>query len=118
MPTPILGAYFIVKLLKKSSSCPNNNGGVTNQTDEKHLNNMSEYFVGVVNIAFNRYNNHFVLCTHFDGYFGGHRDAAVLLRASPDDGGSPGLSYATKHRHRVSTRSDSINRSSQCCYVA
>ncbi len=62
--------------------------------------------------------NNDVLCTHFDGYFGGHRDAAVLLRASPDDGGSPGLSYATKHRHRVSTRSDSINRSSQCCYVA
>jgi hypothetical protein len=27
---------------------PNNNRGVTYQTDEKHLNNMSEYFVGVV----------------------------------------------------------------------
>ena len=61
MPTPILGAYFIVKLLKKSSSCPNNNRGVTHQTDEKHLNNMSEYFVGVVNIAFNHYNKRFVL---------------------------------------------------------
>jgi hypothetical protein len=57
----IVGAYFIVKLLKKSSSCPNNNRGVTHQTDEKHLNNMSEYFVGVVNIAFNHYNKHFVL---------------------------------------------------------
>jgi len=54
--------YFIVKSLKRSSSCPNNNSGVTHQTDEKHLNNMSEYFVGVVNIAFNCYNNHFVLC--------------------------------------------------------
>ncbi len=61
MPTPISGAYFIVKLLKKSSSCPNNNRGVTHQTDEKHLNNMSEYFFGVVNIAFNRFNNRFVL---------------------------------------------------------
>jgi len=62
MPTPILGAYFIVKLLKKSLSCPNNNRGVTHQTDEKHLNNMSEYFVGVVNLAFNCYNNRFVSC--------------------------------------------------------
>ncbi len=51
MPTPISGVYFIVKLLKKSSSYPNNNRGVTHQTDEKHLNKMSEYFVGVVNIA-------------------------------------------------------------------
>jgi hypothetical protein len=33
---------------------------VTHQTDEKHLNNMSEYFVGVVNIVFNRYNNCFL----------------------------------------------------------
>ncbi len=58
--TLILGVYFIVKLLKKSSSCPNNNRGMTYQTDEKHLNNMSKYFVGVVNIAFNCYNNHFL----------------------------------------------------------
>ena len=61
MSTPISGVYFIVKLLKKSSSCPNNNRGVTHQTDEKHLNNMPEYFVVVVNIVFNRYNNRFVL---------------------------------------------------------
>ena len=58
MPNPI---SVIVKSLKKSSSCPNNNRGVTHQTDEKHLNNMSEYFVGVVNIAINCYDNHFVL---------------------------------------------------------
>jgi hypothetical protein len=37
---PLFQGYFIVKLLKKSSSCPNNNRGVTYQTDEKHLNNM------------------------------------------------------------------------------
>ena len=49
MPTPISGVYFIVKSLKKSSSCPNNNRGVTYQTDEKHLKNMSEYSDGVVN---------------------------------------------------------------------
>jgi len=56
---PILGVYFIVKLLKKSLSCSNNNMGVTHQTDEKYLNNMSEYFVGVINIAFNRYKHCF-----------------------------------------------------------
>jgi len=54
MPTPISGVCFIVKSLKKISSCPNNNRGVTHQTDDKHKNNMSEYYVGVVNIAFNR----------------------------------------------------------------
>ena len=59
MPTSISGVYFIVKSLEKSSSYPNNNRGVTHQTDE-HLNNMSEYFVGVVNIAFNHYNNCFL----------------------------------------------------------
>ena len=39
---------------------PNNNRGGTYRTDEKHLNNMSEYFVGVVNLVFNRYNNRFL----------------------------------------------------------
>ena len=53
MPTPISGVYFIVKLLKKSSSCLNSNRGVTHLTDENHLNNTSEYFVGVVNTSFN-----------------------------------------------------------------
>jgi hypothetical protein len=28
---------------------------MTHQSDEKHINDMSEYFVGVFNIAFNRY---------------------------------------------------------------
>jgi hypothetical protein len=58
--TPISGEYFIIKLLKKGSNCPNNNRGVTYQTDEKQLNNMAVYFVGVVNIVFNRYNNRFL----------------------------------------------------------
>jgi len=53
MPTPISGVYFIIKSLKKSPSCPNNNRGVPHQTDEKHLNNISEYSVGV-------FNNHFL----------------------------------------------------------
>jgi hypothetical protein len=60
MPNPISGVYFIVKSLKKNLSCPNNNGGVTHRTDEKHLNNLSEYFVGVVKIGFNCYNNRFL----------------------------------------------------------
>ena len=31
---------------------PNNNRGMTYQTDEKNLNNMVEYFVGVVELVF------------------------------------------------------------------
>jgi len=38
----------------------NYNRGVTYQTDVKHLYIMSEYFVGVVNIASNCYNNRFL----------------------------------------------------------
>ena len=57
----ILGLYFIFKSLKRSSSCPNKYRGLTYHSDEKHLNNMSESFVGVANIAFNRYNSRFVL---------------------------------------------------------
>ena len=60
MPTPILGVYFIVKSPKRSLSCLDNNRGMTYQTDEKYLNNMSKYFFGVVNIPFNRSNNHFL----------------------------------------------------------
>ena len=39
---------------------PNNNRGVTYQTDEKHLNNMSDYFVGVVYMVLNCYINRFL----------------------------------------------------------
>jgi hypothetical protein len=31
---------------------PNNNKGMTYQTDEKHLTNLLEYFVGVVKLAY------------------------------------------------------------------
>ena len=44
--TQILGIYFIVKLLKKGSSCPNNNRGMTHQSDEKHLNKTIGHLVG------------------------------------------------------------------------
>ena len=40
---------------------PNNNRGMTYQTDEKHLTIFPEYFVGVVKLAINRYDNHFLL---------------------------------------------------------
>ncbi len=56
----ILGVYFIIKSLKKGSGCPNNNRGMTHQSDEKHLNNMAEYFVGVAKLALYCYNTHFL----------------------------------------------------------
>jgi hypothetical protein len=34
-----------------------------------------------------------VICTHFDGRFNGHRDAAVLYHRASPDGEGPGLSY-------------------------
>jgi len=52
---------FIVKRAQVDMLTPNNNRGVTYQTDEKNLNNMSEYSVGVVNLVFNRYNNRFFM---------------------------------------------------------
>jgi len=39
---------------------PNNNRGMTNQTDKKHLTIFPEYFVGVVKLAINRYSNSFL----------------------------------------------------------
>ena len=35
---------------------------MTYQTDEKHLTVFPEYFVGVVKLAINCYNNRFLLC--------------------------------------------------------
>jgi hypothetical protein len=40
---------------------PNNNRGMTYQTDEKHLTNLLEYFVGVIIIAFYCKINRFLL---------------------------------------------------------
>ena len=40
---------------------PNNNKGMTYQTDEKHLTVFPEYLVGVVKLAINCYNNCFLL---------------------------------------------------------
>ncbi len=40
---------------------PNNNRGVTYQTDEKHLTNLKEYFVGVVKLAWHALNTRLLL---------------------------------------------------------
>jgi len=40
---------------------PNNNRGMAYQTDKKHFTIFSEYFVGVVKLAINRYSNCFLL---------------------------------------------------------
>ena len=55
-------------------------------------------------------------CTHFDGHFDGHRDAAVLYPRIARWRRFVAFIKATKRHHPTSTRSDSVNRSSQCCY--
>jgi len=40
---------------------PNNNRGVTYQTDEKHLTNLREYFVGVVKLTCSALNTRLLL---------------------------------------------------------
>jgi hypothetical protein len=40
---------------------PNNNNGITYQTDEKHLTNSTEYFVGAIKLAWYRLNTCFLL---------------------------------------------------------
>jgi len=40
---------------------PNNNRGMTYQTNHKHWTNLSEYFVGVVKLAIYCEDNHFLL---------------------------------------------------------
>ncbi len=40
---------------------PNHNGGMTYQTNEKHITNSREYFVGVDKLAIYCYNNRFLL---------------------------------------------------------
>ena len=58
----ILGVYFIVKSLKKGSSWPNNNRGMTHQNDKKHLSKMIGHLVWGVYIAFNHYMTWLPLC--------------------------------------------------------
>ena len=44
----ILWVYFIVKLLTKGSSCPNNNRGMTHQPDGNNLSKTTGYLVGLL----------------------------------------------------------------------
>jgi len=46
----------------REKELPNNNRGMTYQSDEKHLTNLREYLVGVVKLAINHYSNCFLLC--------------------------------------------------------
>ena len=41
---------------------PNNNRGMTYQSNPKHLSNFREYFIGVVKLTICCYNNHFLWC--------------------------------------------------------
>ena len=41
---------------------PNNNKGMTYQTDEKHLTNLTKYFVGAVKLASYCLNTRLLLC--------------------------------------------------------
>ena len=63
---------------------PNNNKGMPYQTDEKHLNNLLEYYVEVVNLAFICYNNRFVLCVFTDNLLKffkiGYKETRKMLR--------------------------------------
>ena len=45
-PSQLFVGYFIVKLSKKVTFAPDNNRGMTYQTDEKHLTSFTLYFVG------------------------------------------------------------------------
>ncbi len=46
---------------KTTRIAPNNNTGMTYQTDENYLTSMRDYFVGGAGIAFNCLNNRFLL---------------------------------------------------------
>ena len=51
MPTLVDSLISSWKKAQIDMLAPNNNRGVTYQTDEKHLTNLREYFVGVVKLA-------------------------------------------------------------------
>ena len=52
MPTPDFGGIFHRQIVEKEPMlAPYNNRGMTHQSDDKHLNYMAEYFVGVVKLA-------------------------------------------------------------------
>ena len=58
---PVVLAISSWKRAPVDMLAPNNNRGMTYQTDEKHLTYLREYLVGVINIAINHYSNRFLL---------------------------------------------------------
>jgi hypothetical protein len=64
MPTPVFRCFSSSNRQKRpqiTRIAPNNNRGMTYQTDETHLSSMIQYFVGELSIAFNCLNNCFLL---------------------------------------------------------
>ena len=61
-PTPVVSDISSWKRVPVDMLDPNNNKGMTCQTNEKHLTIFPEYFVGVVKLAINRYSNRFLFC--------------------------------------------------------
>jgi hypothetical protein len=63
---------------------PNTNKGMTYQTDEKHLTNLTNYFVGAVKLASYCLNNRLLLCVFTNNllkyYQIGHRKTLKMLR--------------------------------------
>ena len=59
--TPVVSDISSWKRAPVDMLAPNNNRGMTYQTDKKHVTFFPEYFVGMVKLAINRYNNRFLL---------------------------------------------------------
>ena len=60
-PSPVVSDISLRKRAPVEMLAPNNNRGMTYQTDEKHWTNLRESFVGVVKLAIYCYNNLFLL---------------------------------------------------------
>jgi len=58
----------------------NNNRGTTYQTDEKHFTIFSEYFVGVVKLAINRYINCLLLRVFTNNLLNSLTDMVSFMR--------------------------------------
>jgi len=60
MPTPVLSSISSQKKQEGKRMAHNNNRGMTYQTNEKHLTNLREHFVGAIIIACYCYNSCFL----------------------------------------------------------
>ena len=54
--------HFIVKRARVDMFSPNNNRGMTYESNPKHLSNFREYFIGVIKLTICCYSNHFLWC--------------------------------------------------------